>query len=252
MKIESLQNATVKALVRLKNKKDRDLSGEFLVEGLHMLQEAAQAGCLKQVYMLDTLPEFTQAPVTFCSQAVLNKLSSQKSDAKYIGLCTKPELHPDLKPVEGKPFHILLLDRIQDPGNMGTLIRSACAFGFDGVFCSGDCADLYNPKTIQSTQGALFQIPVMTDDLETVISRLQAQQVTVYGAALHQDSTALRNLSIASSSAVVIGNEGQGIRPEILNCCDRLVHIEMETFESLNAAIAGSIFMYELMCAGLH
>lgn len=105
MKIESLQNATVKALVRLKNKKDRDKSGEFLVEGLHMLQEAAQAGCLKQVYMLDTLPEFTQAPVTFCSQAVLNKLSSQKSDAKYIGLCTKPELHPDLKPVEGKPFH---------------------------------------------------------------------------------------------------------------------------------------------------
>lgn len=242
MKIESVQNATIKSLAKLKNKKERDESRTFLVEGLHMIQEAKAAGLLDHVYQLDTFAPIEDVPVTFCSQTVLNKLSAQKSDARAIGVCRRPALQlPDV------PKRMLLLDRIQDPGNLGTLIRSACAFGFEGVICSPDCADFYSPKTLQSSQGALFHIPCMQSDLLKTIDSLKARNIEVFGAALHADSKALASLSIPPQCALVIGNEGQGISRSVLDACSSLVHIEMAAFESLNAAIAGSILMYEIM-----
>lgn len=239
MKIESTQNSTIKALSRLLTKKERDQSGKFLVEGWHLLEEASQAGLLEQVYQLSGQPVFSDAPVTFCSQPVLNKLSAQKSDARYIGVCKKPQLS-----LEFTPRKVLLLDHLQDPGNLGTLIRSAVSFGLEAIYLSPDCADPYGPKTIQSSQGALFHIPVISQDLSQTVETLKAGGVPVFGAALHQNSKELHDLAIPESFAIMIGNEGQGIRPELLEKCSQLVHIEMASFESLNAAIAGSILMY--------
>lgn len=239
MKIESTQNSTIKALSRLLTKKERDQSGKFLVEGWHLLEEASQAGLLEQVYQLSGQPVFSDAPVTFCSQPVLNKLSAQKSDARYIGVCKKPQLS-----LEFTPRKVLLLDHLQDPGNLGTLIRSAVSFGLEAIYLSPDCADPYGPKTIQSSQGALFHIPVISQDLAPTVEMLKTNDIPVFGAALHQNSQELHDLAIPESFAIMIGNEGQGIRPELLEKCSQLVHIEMASFESLNAAIAGSILMY--------
>lgn len=239
LKIESLQNQAVKSLVRLKTKKNRDETGQFLVEGRHMIEEARDAGLLKEIYTLDFLPEFDAVKQICCSQAVLNKISAQKSDAKMIGLCSMPSTE---KRVTGSK--VLILERIQDPGNAGTLIRSALSFGIDQVILSSDCADPYGPKTLQASQGAVFHLPITVLNPSQAIESLKEQQIRVYGAALHHDSTELSDLTIPGQYAIVIGNEGQGISDSTLALCDELVHIEMKTFESLNAAIAGSILLY--------
>lgn len=238
--IESLQNKTIKNTAKLLHKKERDLTGQFLAEGHHLCQEAAASGILEQIFTLETEKTDFSVPVTYCSQEVLNKLSAQKSDAKIIGLCKRPNL------AISKSDHLLVLDRIQDPGNLGTLIRTACAFGMDGILLSEGCADLYNPKTIQSSQGALFQIPCLVCDLDLKLAALQAEGVQVLAAALHQDSVASEKLITPERYALMIGNEGQGLSQELLSAADQTVHIEMKTFESLNAAIAGAILMYRL------
>ncbi len=239
MDIESVQNATVKALVRLKTKKERDQTGLFLVEGAHLIEEAKAAGILQKVYQSVDLPPVEGVPTITCSQAVLNKISSLQSDASQIGLCKKEE-----KPLPENGRRFLILERVQDPGNVGTLIRSAYSFGMDGVICSPDCADPYSPKTIQSAKGALFHIPLITADLPGRIESLKSRNIPVYGAALHQNSIELHDLHISDRAAVVIGNEGHGLSQTVLDACSQLVHIEMKNFESLNAAVAGSILMY--------
>lgn len=239
MKIESTQNQTIKALAKLSAKKERDKSGQFLVEGLHLLQEASKAGILEHVYQLEDLEPFQEADITYCSQPVLNRLSSQKSDARYIGVCKKPASQ-----IPADAARFLILDQIQDPGNLGTLIRSAYAFNIQAILLSANCADPYGPKAIQSSQGALFHLPVITSDLNNQISDLKARNIQVIGAALHQNSIELHDLAIPQAFAIVIGNEGNGISKPVLDACSQLVHIEMASFESLNAAIAGSILMY--------
>lgn len=240
-KIESLQNQTIKTLTKLSSKKQRDITGQFLVEGLHLLQEAKEAGCLLHVYQLENLPTLEEIPTTFCSQNVLNKLSAQKSDAKYIGVCQKQS-----SPLSTLTHYskVILLDHLQDPGNVGTLIRSAYSFGIEAVVLSQNCADPYGPKTIQSSQGALFHLPIFDQvNLLDAIKNLQDQHIPIFGAALHQNAITLHDLSIPIRFGIVIGNEGQGIEENILSICNELVYIQMASFESLNAAIAGSILI---------
>lgn len=237
--ITSLQNRTVKNLVRLKNKKDRDLTGTFLVEGRHMIEEAAKAGLLKEIYADEKLMDesWPLSPV-FCSESVMDKISQQKSGSSCLGLCRKPEDQPS------GLQRLLLLDRVQDPGNVGTLIRSAYAFGADGVILSAGCADPYAPKTLQSSQGAIFHLPVIFSDLYVMMDQLKERSVPTYAAALHHDSICLKNLPVSETYGILIGNEGQGLSEELIEAADRTVFIEMSAFESLNAAIAGSILLY--------
>lgn len=237
--IESTQNKTIKELCRLHKKKERDRSGLFLVEGEHLVNEALQAGCLKEVFLSSDQPWNHEIPWTLCSNEVLNKLSMQNSQSKIIGVCQKKEWesHPE--------SHILLLDDIQDPGNLGTLLRTACAFGLDHIYCSAGCADIYNPKTIQSSQGGIFHIPVTITDLEKIIPQKQKEGLCVYGTSLHDQSIALSKAAVSASYAIVLGNEGQGVHKELLDLCDVILKIEMASFESLNVAIAGGILMYQ-------
>ncbi|MBD5423506.1 MAG: RNA methyltransferase [Allobaculum sp.] len=239
MKIESPQNQTIKSLAKLSSKKQRDETGQFLVEGWHLVQEAQRAGCLEHVYQLENLPTLEDIKTSICTQAVLNKLSSQKSDAKYIGVCHKPTIEKPLLAFS----KVLLLDRLQDPGNVGALIRSAYSFGIEAIVLSNDCADPYGPKTIQSSQGALFHLPLFQTDLLEAIEILKRQDVPVFGAALHQKAIRLHELNIPTRFGLVIGNEGQGISQEVLKTCSECIYIQMASFESLNAAIAGSILM---------
>lgn len=239
-KIESIQNKTIKERSKLINKKERDKTKLFLVEGQHMIIEAFRAGVLKELYMLESEENPTTIEPFICTQPVLNKLSHQNSNAKIIGVCQKKEVKPESLNT------IMILDKVQDPGNVGTIIRTAHSFGVDQIFLSNDCADIYNPKTIQATQGALFHIPCKQTDILTTIAKLQSDNMKVYAASLHEPYQDLQQIQVPARYAIVVGNEGQGIREEVLLACDMHIKIEMETFESLNVAIASGILLYTM------
>lgn len=234
--IESVSNKEVKELSKLHKKKERDQVQKFLVEGEHLVKEAYQAGVLEHLYALEkyVLPVET----TICSQAVLNKLSMQKSDAKLIGLCRK-QTHDCLP-----SSCILLLNEVQDPGNVGTLIRSARSFGFQTIYLSQGCADPTNEKAIQASQGAIFQVEIKEVDPIEQIAKLKAEGYKVYGTALQSYSQFLHETTFSKKICFVLGNEGAGLPQEIIECCSTCIKIDMACFESLNVAIAGSICMY--------
>ncbi len=140
---------------------------------------------------------------------------------------------------------LLLLDRIQDPGNLGTLLRSALAFDFDGVILGEGCVDLYNEKVIRSTQGAIFKLAIQHQCLTEVIKTLKEQGVQVYGTSL-QNGKPLREIEATTKMAFILGNEGSGVSKELLALTQQNIFIEMgEKIESLNVSIAGSIIMYQ-------
>lgn len=236
--IQSVNNKKIKEYAKLIQKKERDKTNLFLVEGEHMVKEAFNANALQELFILEGLEcpiEFNYETVT---QQVLNKLSNQNSNSKMIGVCKKLNLKPE------KENSILLLDNVQDPGNVGTILRTAHSFGTDCIYMSKGCADIYNPKTIQSSQGALFYIPVIQTDLVEEIKKLQERNIEVYATALHDNHKDLQDIKPSEKYAILVGNEGQGVRKELIDLSNHIVKIEMETFESLNVAIATSICMY--------
>ncbi|MBR2991393.1 MAG: RNA methyltransferase [Solobacterium sp.] len=234
--INSLQNKKVKEWASLQQKKYRDRTGRYLVEGKHLIEEALGAGCVETILYCADQPFAFQHTVCV-TEAIMRKLSVNPSGAKYIAVCHTPVFLPK------EENRVILLDGVQDPGNLGTIVRTAVSFGFDRICCSNECADLYNEKTIRSTQGALFRIPVERGSLEETIRNLKADGFTVVGTAL-RDSVAFSDLPEDGRYAFVLGNEGNGITEPVLELCDRKVRIEMDGFESLNVAVAGGIVMY--------
>ena len=138
-----------------------------------------------------------------------------------------------------------MLDGIQDPGNLGTLIRTAVSFGYDLIICSEQTVDLYNDKVIRSTQGSLFHIPVVRTDLASCVRELQKQGITVIATTLEK-AVPLQQMEHPERFAVILGNEGSGVTRQLQDIADIRVRIEMDGFESLNVAVAGGIMMYEL------
>ena len=235
-RIVSAQNERIRKLTKLHQKKDRDASGLFLVEGEHLIQEALKAGIVREIFYDEDCP-FPFVPATCVSAPVLAKLSGNVSAAHWIAVCAQPDLTCE------QPQRVLMLDGVQDPGNLGTLIRTAVSFGFDEVLCSAGCADFYNDKTVRSTQGALFHLPVRRLDLAAAAGQLQAEGFLIVATSL-QESRTMREIPASAKIALVLGNEGQGVSKEMLAAADACVRIEMRGFESLNVAVAGGILMY--------
>lgn len=235
--IESVQNKKIKELVKLHTKKERDKQALFLVEGMHMVKEAEASGILVDLYLLQGKENPTSLEATYCSQAVLNKLSVQNSNAIVIGVCKKPQLSIDSE------HKILMLNEVQDPGNVGTLIRTAYSFGFDAIYMSKSCADPYNEKTLQSSQGAVFHLPIYSCDMLKTIQE-KKQTMEIFATALHHDSIDLQDACPIHDFGIVMGNEGQGLPTDMIEACSHCIKIEMDRFESLNVAVAGAICMY--------
>ncbi len=238
MDIQSVQNARVKEWMKLHTKKGRDEAGQFLVEGEHLIQEAIKAQCVQVLLIQENHPfSFDGCEVLICHEAVMKKLSQSVSGSSLIAVCRIPK-----KEIENHK-RVLLLDNIQDPGNMGTILRTAHAFGFNGIYCSEDCVDIYNDKVIRSTQGALFAIELVRTDLMGVIKKLKDDGVYVVGTAL-DNAIEFSKCESKEKMAFVFGNEGQGIRDELLQQMNQTVKIEMNSFDSLNVAVAAGICMY--------
>ena len=234
--IDSLDNKKIKEITSLKIKKYRDQYGLFLVEGKHLVDEAKKSGLLEEVILLDDEYDFDKKLIV--SEKVMKKLSFQDSLPSIMGVCKIK----DNKLIGSK---YLLLDGIQDPGNLGTIIRSGLAFGVDTIVLSKDSVDLYNDKVIRSTQGMIFHINIIRCDLEEVINKIKGD-IKIIGTSLG-DSTPLRSIDKLERYALIVGNEGNGVKKEILDLCDDIVRIEMnKDVESLNVGVATSIILYEM------
>ena len=240
MIITSLDNNKIKELVKLQNKKYRDLTNTFIVETPHLVQEAYKSNIVKEVFLLEGESINLDVPITYVSQEVMKKITTMDTPSNIIALCEK------INSNEIIGNKILLLDNIQDPGNLGTIIRSSVAFNIDTIVLSLDTVDLYNPKVLRSTQGLFSHINIVTMDLKEAISELKKRNIVIYSTNVVAGED-VRDISNKESYALVMGNEGNGVRKDIQDLCDKNLYIKMNSnAESLNVAVACSILLYEL------
>lgn len=248
--IASVQNPKVKEWAKLHNRKEREKQGCFLVEGVHLVEEALKTGRVERVLLQEEkeLPGEIKAllsdvHVVSVSTAVMKKIADTETPQGMAAIVKmeKERLIPQA------PFLLLLLDRIQDPGNLGTLIRTADAAGFHGVALGEGCVDPYNGKAIRASMGSIFHLPVFQVDSVQYLHELRdkGSQVTIVGTSL-KEAKPYDEISYKDSIVLIIGNEGSGVSPELLSLTDHNAIIPIYgKAESLNAGIAGSILMYE-------
>lgn len=242
--ITSLENKKIKYINKLKNKKFRDEEGIFVIETKHLVEEAYKSGFLTELYLADTniesnILEDDKINKYQITKEIMNKISSLESPSNFLGLVKK-------LPTINYGNRLLILDNIQDPGNLGTIIRSAVAFNLDTLILSNDCVDLYNDKTIRSSEGMLFKLNILRKDLNTFLTELKNNNYTIYGTDVVNGSI-VGEIKFPKKYAIIIGNEGKGLKSTLKNLVDQNIYIPMSfNAESLNAGIAASIIMYEM------
>lgn len=239
MLITSLNNEHIKEILKLKEKKYRDLSNTFLVEGRHLVLEAQRENKIKELILERDELFPLNVNTLYVTAHVMNKLSD---------LYTPPNVMAVVEKLDEKPIgeKLLILDNIQDPGNLGTIIRSAVAFNFDTIVLSPNTVDLYNPKVVRSTQGMMFHINIIVRDLKPFINELKNEGYKIVGTKV-TNGIDVRESKTYSHFALIIGNEGKGMSEELSELCDEYLYIKMnDQCESLNAAVAASILMYEI------
>lgn len=268
--ITSRQNKSVSLAASLDNRKVREREGLFRFDGHKLFVEATQSGVrfdrifLKQSEagkwssLIEAHREAVgEASVLILSDSLFDRLSDERAPEGILSIAARPALHA----CEGEESlaltariaadirkRILLLESVRDTGNVGTILRSALAFGFDLLVMSADCADLLNPKTVRGAMGALFRQPTAVfAEMSEAIELLKSNGRRVLGAALDRNAVALGKAVLQRSDCVVIGNEGHGLSEKTLAACDETLFIPMEKgSESLNAAMAASVIMWSM------
>lgn len=239
MTITSLNNPTIKEISKLKNKKYRDLTNTYLVEGDHLVEEAYKNNLLIKIILLeDTICNYDIEKI-YVTKEVMKKLTELDTPNKIIGIVKKNTPLP----IGNK---ILILDNIQDPGNLGTIIRSSVAFDIDTIVLSPNTVDIYNPKVIRSTQGMIFYTNIITLELKEFINEIKTKNYTIFGTNVRNGKN-IKEITLPEKFALVLGNEGQGVSKEIESLCDDNIYIKMSSkCESLNVSVATSILLYEV------
>ena len=253
-RIESRDNKWVKRLNGLKIKKNRDKEGVFVAEGLRFISEVP-AGWEVEAYVIsdsfageNDISIYEKKGELLCLPDVLfTSVCDTENPQGILAVCKKLNWDEDSVFAKKNPF-LLLAEELNDPGNLGTVIRTADACGADAVFLSKGSVDLYNPKVLRSTMGSMFHIPVFQNvDLKDISAKLKENEIPLYAAHLKGD-TFPYGLDLGQSCAFLIGNEARGLSDEAAALCDRWVKIPMPgQAESLNASIAAGVLMYEVV-----
>ena len=243
--ITSRENPQIKHICALTSAaKKRRKEGQFVCEGFTLLEEALRRGLEPlAVYCLDSqahrLPKLN-CPCALVNQSVLEKISDVPAPQGVVFTLPLPE--PG-KTLSGSRF--LALDSLRDPGNMGTILRTADAFGLDGVILLGDCVDVYSPKVVRSAMGSLFSTKLYAMTAQELRQQLEGMGVPLYAATLAADSRPVTELDL-KRSCVIIGNEAHGVSAETVACCNGSVIVPIMSAESLNAGVAAGILMWEM------
>lgn len=237
MEITSLKNPKVVFWSKLKQKKYRDENNLFIVESAHLVEEALKKGIVNEIITLDD--EKYSVPTYKVTYDVMKKISNLSSPNSVMAVCS---FFPPSEIVGNK---ILVLDKIQDPGNLGTIIRSCVAFNVQTLIISDDTVDIYNDKVIRSSEGMIFNINIIRSNLLEILPKLKELSYKIYGT----DVVSGKNIKDVNEEkcAFIIGNEGQGMSEGVKSLCDGFIYINIsDKCESLNAAVAGSIIMYDM------
>lgn len=233
----SIQNEKIKSIKKLREKKYRDIEGLFIVEGKNLVMEAYKNNLLKTLIVLDNSSFNLSIETIRVSENVMKYLSELNTPNEIMGICYK-------KKEENISGNILILDNIQDPGNLGTIIRSAVAFSISTIIVSPDTVSIYNSKVLRSTQGLLFDVNIIVRDISGAIDDLKQNGYKIYGTKVDNGKN-LKDIDSTNKYAVIMGNEGSGVNKDILDKCDEYIYIPMnEKCESLNAGVSASILMY--------
>lgn len=224
--------------------KHRRAQGLYVCEGFTLLNEALRSGCTPEsVFCLESqvhrLPELS-CPVRAVTESVLRKLSDVPAPQGVVFTLPMPEGE---KPLSGQRF--LALDQLRDPGNLGTVLRTADAFGIDGVILLGECVDPYSPKVVRSAMGSLFRVKLYTLTVQQLKAQLAEMHIPMYAALLDKNSRPVTELDL-HRACVVVGNEAHGVSAETAVICDGSVIIPIQSAESLNAGVAAGILMWEM------
>jgi TrmH family RNA methyltransferase len=247
-RIDSIQNPSIKAWKKLQTKKGRESAKKYIIEGIHLVEEAIKNDApilhlliCEEVEIPSTFSTGSHQ-VTYISKEVSKVLSETETSQGIFAIVEFDFMRVDINAIK----KVILLDEIQDPGNVGTIIRTADAAGFDAVILGNGCCDLYNGKTIRSTQGSIFHLPIIRGDLHQWIDDMKQEKIKVFGTALegakpYQESTKVERF------AILLGNEGNGVNKELLSITDENVYIPiLGKAESLNVGIAAGVLMYGL------
>ena len=243
-----LTKNTIKQVASLRQQKFRKELGLFVVEGRKMVEELLHSrfetvGLYATEAFLADNPSLSLTEAEIASEVQMQQMSGQDTPPGILAVVRIPE-QGDIKT---SSRFVLALDGIANPGNMGTLIRTAEWFGISDVVCSMDCVELWNPKTVQATMGSLFRVKAWKTDLTAFLEKEKSKGKAIYGALLEGEN--LFQLRVKPEGVIVIGSESHGIRPEVLPCITHPItipHVGGSATESLNAAVAGGIIIAEM------
>jgi RNA methyltransferase, TrmH family len=257
--ITSVKNNRVKEWASLKQKKFRNQTGLYIAEGVRLVEEVLEAGAKVEAVLIAgdlqsgrfdrvvNAATSTETQMYEVNDMIIEHISDTKSPQGVIAIVHRTEGDPQAFIAKKEQPLYLVLDSIQDPGNLGTMIRTADAVGATGVFVGDTCVDLYNPKVVRATMGSLYHLPVFEVNLDSFLPALKEQGVQVVGTAATGVATVF-GTDLTEGTALVIGSEAHGLSESVSALVDVAVSLPMPgKAESLNAAIASSVMLYEAL-----
>ncbi|MEI3606010.1 RNA methyltransferase [Pseudogracilibacillus sp. SE30717A] len=243
--ITSIQNEQVKNWRKLHKRKFRMKMKQFLIEGFHLIEEAFNSGWEIETIIVQ---EGVQPPdwmsddgIVFVDKRVFREITQTESPQGIAAIVGMQSFEVQIE------NFILLVDAVQDPGNLGTMIRTADAAGFSQIVLGTGTVDVYNDKVVRASQGSIFHIPIVQASLDETITRLKQENYTIWASAL-RNAMNYKEAKIEGKVALIVGNEGAGISEEILQMADKIIKIPIYgKAESLNVSVATGILMYKMI-----
>ena len=245
MKITSVNNDLVKETAKLLKGKYREDTGLFLIEGKKGVKEALEAGInIKKIFVLEGVKDYPEEITIETTEAVLSKISDAKSAPKVVAVANQPEV--DISKLNNAK-KVILLENIKDAGNLGTILRTVSAFGYDAVILFGDTVDLYNPKCVRSAVGNLWKVPVIKikdfEELEKIFTSFERIATLPKGDKVIN----LKEFKPSEKMLIMFGSEADGLTEQLKSFATKNLTIEMASnVESLNLSISAAIIMYQL------
>ena len=245
MFIESIHNDIVKLVTSLKEKKNRDEKSLFVVEGFKQVSEIPKEWKIKFVIVTEKYKDFVADKKYITTEKIFKKISDTKTPQEILAVVEKKIF--DINKILSKKGFFVVIDTLQDPGNIGTIIRTAESFGCKGIFVSKNSVDIYGDKVVRSTMGAIFNIPIVQDcDIVPLIELMKQKRINTCAFSLDTDNV-ISDFKFENNTAIIIGNESKGINKNILDAVDNKIKIDMfGKSQSLNASVACSIAIYEV------